>query len=112
MEPSEAKRPTLMLLSGLDQKWKITLLCNNCTAMAMYEFPARQRFYGYHPDYIGMDGEIVQEGDWSRVGDPLNSENAAMVFCNNCQLAMLTGAPVQFQNKPPIQPPKPPEKVL
>jgi hypothetical protein len=84
------------LLQLIKQTFKITLLCHNCTVMQVYEFPVRRRFYGYHPDFIGMEGELLEEQDWSRIGHPRNPEKADLVFCKNCKVPMLTGAPIQL----------------
>lgn len=71
--------------------------------MADYEFPVRKRFYGYHPEFIGPDGEVWEEQDWSRIGNPRNIDSADLVFCQSCKVPMLTGAPLGLQN--PLQPP-------
>ena len=67
--------------------------------MQVREFPVRRRFYGYMPVYYGEDGEIIFDQDWSKIGDPTNSENTEIVTCNVCKIPMLTGAPIQL---PPI----------
>jgi len=98
------ERPTEDDFIGLlKQTFKITLLCHNCTSMSIYEFPVRKRFYGYHPEFIGPDGEVWEEQDWSRIGNARNIEKADLVFCQNCKVPMLTGAPIQLGNSP-LQP--------
>lgn len=66
--------------------------------MGDYEFPVRRRFYGYTPTIFGPDGEIFYEQDWSRVGSPRDEAKGELVFCRNCKVPMLTGAPMPFQN--------------
>ena len=83
------------------ETFKITLLCHNCTNMAIYEFPQRRRFYGYHPDFYDQDGEIIDEQVWSKVGSPFNEQKADIVTCINCKVPMLTGAPIQLGQNPP-----------